>query len=143
MKLDVEGDSPRDQLNEKFSEKAFVAGKQFGKEHSYSEFAEDEDSDRLMRGCPPGLDRFGDVFKYGVQSSWRRKGELPGMVAYDLEPGDIFKVTKPDPESDVRVCLTNDEENGLRFGWPNNKDYWCAMGTTCRVEIVREEEEDE
>jgi len=124
----------QDERNEKLSNKAFEAGKKFGKEHSYSEFAEDRDSERLMRSWPG---QHGDVFKYGVQSAWRRNGELPDMVAYDLEPGDVFKIEKPDPESPVRVCLTNDKENGLRFGWPNNKEYWCHMGIQVPVTIVK------
>lgn len=134
----------QDERNEKLSNQAFEAGKNFGKEHSFSEFAGDKDSARLMDHCPFHLSNMhGDVFKYGCQSAWRRKGELPGMLAYDLEPGDIFTVDKPDPESPVRVCLTNDKENGLRFGWPNNKDYWCHMGIQVPVTIVRKEETDE
>lgn len=129
----------RDELNDAFSEKAFQAGKKFGKEHVFSEFAEDRDSRRLMDNCPSHLQQFADVFKYGCQSVWRRNGDLPRMVAYDLEPGDIFTIEKPDPESPVRVCLTNDKEKGLRFGWPNNKDYWCYMGIEVPVELVRKE----
>lgn len=133
-------ESLKDRRNDELSEKAFAAGKAFAKEHPFSEFAEDRDSARLMDNCPFHLQRFGDVFKYGCQSVWRRNGELPDMVAYDLEPGDIFKVDKPDPESPVRVCLTNDRENGLRFGWPNNSEYWCHMGIACRVQLIKKGE---
>jgi len=130
----------RDEMDERdnrLSHKAFEAGKQFGKETRFSEFEGDRDSARLLDCCPHYLFRFADVFKYGCQSAWRRQGELPGMIAYDLEPGDVFKIEKPDPESPVRVCLTNDKENGLRFGWPNNKDYWCHMGIAVPVTIVK------
>lgn len=130
--------SLRDQRINEQSEKAFQAGKEFGKEHPFSEFAEDKDSGRLMDHCPSWLQKFADVFKYGAQSAWRRKGELPDMVAWDLEPGDLFRVDKPDPESPVRVCLTNDREHGLRFGFPNKPDYWCGMGVACKVFLVRE-----
>lgn len=118
------------------SERAFQAGKEFAKNYPFSEFAKDKTSDRLMCNCPVYLQKFSDVFKLGCQSAWRRKGELPNMVAKDLEPGDVFKVDKPDPESDVRVCLTNDRKNGLRFGFPNNKTFWCSMGSCCKVELV-------
>lgn len=57
-------------------------------------------------------------------------------LSHELTPGDVFTVDPPDPESPVRVCLTNDKENGLRFGWPNNKDYWCHMGTQVPVWAV-------
>jgi hypothetical protein len=126
----------QDERSEELSNKAFAAGKEFAKQHPFAEFKDDRDSGRLMDHCPFHLSRFGDVFKYGCQSVWRRNGELPNMVALDLEPGDIFKVDKPDPESDVRVCLTNDKENGLRFGFPNKPDYWCYMGKACLVTIV-------
>ena len=58
------------------------------------------------------------------------------MKAKDLKPGDVFTVDPPDPESARRVCLTNDGENGLRFGFPNNKSFWCSMGEDCDVELV-------
>ena len=58
------------------------------------------------------------------------------MKAGNLKPGDLFRVEPPDPESKVRVCLTNDAESGLRFGWPGNNDYWCWMGEECDVEAV-------
>jgi hypothetical protein len=131
----------QDERNEKLSNKAFAAGKAFAKEHSFSEFADDRDSARLMDHCPFHLSRFGDVFKYGCQSVWRRKGELPGMMAYDLEPGDVFKVDPPDSECDRRVCLTNDKENGLRWGWPGNKEFWGYMGIECKVELVQKAED--
>jgi len=75
------------------------------------------------------------------------------MLAKDLKPGDIFRlVGKPDLESLIRVCLTNDEMNGLRFGWPGrstvrfagfvplpyHSGYWCYMGELCEVELVKE-----
>jgi hypothetical protein len=135
--------SLRDRRDNEFSDRAFQAGKAFAKEHPFSEFKDDRDSNRLMDNCPFHLQRFADVFKYGCQSVWRRSGELPNMVAYDLEPGDIFTIEKPDPESPVRVCLTNDKEKGLRFGWPNNKDYWCSMGIAVPVKLVRKEKGDE
>jgi hypothetical protein len=69
------------------------------------------------------------------------------MKARELKPGDLFKVNPPDPESPVRVCLTNDEQSGLRFGWPGSKvwiigglpqhtGYWCYMGEEVEVELV-------
>lgn len=58
------------------------------------------------------------------------------MKAKELKPGDRFTVEKPDPESPVRVCLTNDARQGLRFGFPNNKGYWCYMGGEVEVELV-------
>jgi len=58
------------------------------------------------------------------------------MKAKELRPGDRFRVDPPDPECPVRVCLTNDVEKGLRFGWPNNSRYWCYMGEECEVERI-------
>jgi hypothetical protein len=68
------------------------------------------------------------------------------MLAKDLKPGDIFRlVGKPDPESLTRVCLTNDREYGIRFGWgvkenglTDHSGYWCYMGELCEVELVKE-----
>jgi hypothetical protein len=60
------------------------------------------------------------------------------MKAAQLKPGNKFKVDKPDPESPVRVCLTNDPEKGLRFGFPHNSRYWCFMGDQVEVELVAE-----
>jgi hypothetical protein len=128
----------RDVSDELRSERAFAAGKAFAKEHPFSDYADDRTSDRLMRACPFHLQRFADVFKYGAQSAWRRKGELPGMMAYDLEPGDVFKVDPPDNECDRRVCLTNDSEHGIRFGFPGNDKFWCSMGHACMVELINE-----
>lgn len=127
----------QDERNERQSNEAFAAGKKFAKEHSFDEFMDDRTSARLMDNCPFHLSRYGDVFKYGCQSAWRRKGDLPDMVAADLEPGDVFKIDPPDPECDRRVCLANDKENGLRFGFPNNKQFWGFMGGGCYVELVR------
>jgi len=45
-------------------------------------------------------------------------------------------VDPPDPESPVRICLTNNEEQGLRFGWPNSLEYWCFMGEEVEVEPI-------
>ena len=132
-------ESPRDQRLNRQTDQAFQAGKAFAKEHPFSEFANDLDSNRLMDNCPVYLRMAADCFKYGCQSVWRRNGELPGMVAYDLEPGDTFTVEKPDPESPVRVCLTNDKEHGIRFGWPNNKEYWCSMGYAVPVKLIKKE----
>lgn len=58
------------------------------------------------------------------------------MLAQDLKPGDIFKIDPPDPESPVRICLTNDTHNGIRFSFPNNRRFWCSMGGKCHVEIT-------
>ena len=58
------------------------------------------------------------------------------MKARELRAGDIFKVAKPDPESPVRVCLTNDSELGLRFGFPGRTGYWSYMGELVEVELV-------
>lgn len=65
------------------------------------------------------------------------------MKAKELEPGDIFTVDKPDPESATRVCLTNDSEKGLRFGWPGNARYWCYMGCECEVTLIKREKKDQ
>jgi hypothetical protein len=54
------------------------------------------------------------------------------MKAKHLKPGTRFTVDPPDPESPVRVCLTNDDIKGLRFGWPNNAAY-CYMGGAVEV----------
>ena len=59
------------------------------------------------------------------------------MLAKQLGVGDIFTVEPRDPESRVRVCLTNDVMQGLRFGFPNNSGYWCYMGELCEVTIVQ------
>ena len=59
------------------------------------------------------------------------------MKAKQLKPGDRFTVTPPDPESPVRVCLTNDRTQGLRWGWPGNSRYWCYMGEECEVRLDR------
>lgn len=64
------------------------------------------------------------------------------MKAKNLEPGDVFRVDPPDPESALRVCKTNDSQNGLRFGWPNNDRYWCYMGEEVDVELVELEDKD-
>lgn len=80
--------------------------------------------------------------------SARNLALLPGyqkggqsMKACELHPGDLFRVEPPDPEGPVRVCLTNDEKNGLRFGFPNNLGYWCHMGSLCEVFLVEAEED--
>lgn len=62
------------------------------------------------------------------------------MLAKQLKPGDLFTVDQPDPESPVRVCLTNDELHGLRFGFPNYKRYWCYMGDLVEVELVKRQD---
>jgi hypothetical protein len=133
----------REDVENESSNQAFLAGKKFAKEHPFSEFAEDRDSARLMDHCPIHLRRFEDVFKYGCQSAWRRKGELPGMVAYDLEPGDVFTVENPDPESSLRICKINDAKHGIRFGWPGNEGYWCGMGSAVSVTLVSRKEEND
>jgi len=57
------------------------------------------------------------------------------MKAGDLKPGERFRlIGKPDPESPVRVCLTNNPKEGLRFGFPNKPGYWCYMGDLVDVE---------
>lgn len=61
------------------------------------------------------------------------------MKAKELRPGDIFRVDPPDPEGPVRVCLTNDTEKGVRFGFPNKAGYWCYMGEECEVFPVQKE----
>lgn len=61
------------------------------------------------------------------------------MKAKDLKPGDLFTVSSPDPESPLRICLNNDTEKGLRFGFPNNGRYWCYMGEEVEVEKVERE----
>lgn len=121
----------------KQDEEAFQAGKAFAKNRKLSEFG---NSLALFCECPNHLRAsFFDVFKYGCHSAWRRSGELPNMVARDLAPGDIFRVKgQTDPECDRRVCLTNDRENGIRFGFPNNSKYWCGMGGEVKVELVKE-----
>jgi hypothetical protein len=53
-----------------------------------------------------------------------------------LIPGTEFKVDPPDPESPTRICLTNNPEQGLRFGFPNNSKYWCFMGEEVEVEVI-------
>jgi hypothetical protein len=58
------------------------------------------------------------------------------MKAKDLKPGDRFQVDKPDPEGPVRICLTNDATQGLRFGFPHT-NYWCYMGGEVEVELVQ------
>jgi hypothetical protein len=58
------------------------------------------------------------------------------MKAKQLEPGDTFTVDPPDPESPIRVCKTNDKDQGLRFGWPNNSKYWCYMGEEVEVRLM-------
>lgn len=58
------------------------------------------------------------------------------MKAKHLVPGTRFTIRPPDPESWVRVCLTNDDEKGLRFGWPHNPRYWCYMGEEVEVEVL-------
>ena len=60
------------------------------------------------------------------------------MKAKHLIPGTKFTVDKPDPESPVRVCLTNDKEKGLRFGFPNKPGYWCYMGGEVEVDVILE-----
>lgn len=63
------------------------------------------------------------------------------MKAFRLKPGDRFKLDKPDPEGPVRVCKTNDKENGLRFGFPDVPKYWCYMGDQVEVELVEDKDE--
>lgn len=89
-------------------------------------------SENIAASQPPKT-----FLKRGCQSVWRRSGDLPGMVAGDLEPGDVFTVDQPDPESPTRICLTNDDSKGLRFGFPNNKDFWCSMGSEVPVNLVK------
>ena len=60
------------------------------------------------------------------------------MKAKDLKPGQHFRVDPPDPESPTRVCLTNDSDNGIRFGFPNKPGYWCYMGEQCCVYLCTE-----
>jgi len=60
------------------------------------------------------------------------------VKAKHLVPGTKFTVDKPDPESAVRVGLANDEERGLRFGFPNKPGYWCYMGGEVDVDVIGE-----
>jgi len=65
---------------------------------------------------------------------------LSPMQSKDLKPGDVFYIPDHrDPESPVRVCLTNDVEHGLRFGFPNKPGYWCYMGEAVPVVLVWKE----
>ena len=59
------------------------------------------------------------------------------MKSKELKPGGRFRVTPPDPEGPVRVCLTNDKRNGIRWGFPGRKRYWCYMGDQCEVELLK------
>jgi len=58
------------------------------------------------------------------------------MKARELKAGDLFKVNPPDPESPIRICISNSSDYGIRFGWPNNPAYWCYMGEEVEVELV-------
>lgn len=60
------------------------------------------------------------------------------MKAKDLSPGQVFTIEKPDPESPLRICLTNNPDDGLRFGFPGNTHFWCYMGEECEVTLVTE-----
>ena len=62
------------------------------------------------------------------------------MKAHHLKPGDRFTVDKPDPESPIRVCKTNDKKDGLRFGFPDVSGYWCYMGDMVEVELVEDDD---
>lgn len=53
---------------------AFEAGQRFAKEHPFSEFANDKDSERLMSYSPSYY--YADCFKYGCQDIWRCNEEL-------------------------------------------------------------------
>lgn len=59
------------------------------------------------------------------------------MKAKSLKPGDLFRVVgHTDPEAPYRVCKANSHVAGLRFGFPNNSEYWCYMGEEVEVEPV-------
>jgi len=70
------------------------------------------------------------------------------MKAHELKPGDRFTVNPPDMDHPSRVCLTNDEIYGLRWGWPKDgltwdnsqsqRRYWAWIGGMCEVELVEE-----
>lgn len=58
------------------------------------------------------------------------------MQASQLKPGDRFSIPNHvDPEGPVRVCLTNNTEEGVRWGFPGRAGFWCYMGEL--VEVVR------
>jgi hypothetical protein len=68
----------RDQREE---ERAYALGVSYGTENRYADVAarnrqssEEMYQDALALGCWPWLF---DVFKYGAQDEWRRRGELP------------------------------------------------------------------
>ena len=59
------------------------------------------------------------------------------MLSKDLKVGQHFKVTPPDPEYPVRVCLEND---GSLIVWgfpiPEKKSFWSMMGRLVQVEPI-------
>jgi hypothetical protein len=58
------------------------------------------------------------------------------MLAHELRPGDTFRIPgHTDAEGPVRVCLANDPEKGLRFGFPDRPGFWCFMGSQVQVEV--------
>lgn len=64
------------------------------------------------------------------------------MKSRQLKPGDRFLVNPPDPEWPERICLTNDQENGIKWGWPERPgDYWCWMGEDVEVVLLPAREE--
>jgi len=109
--------------------KALSEGKLFAKTNRFKDIDE-----KIFNGKSSS-------FQLGAQSAWRRSGELPNMMALDLEPGDHFTVDPPDAECPIRICLTsyydkNDKIKGIRFTFPNKPEYWCFMGELVEVKLV-------
>ena len=114
------------------SERAFRAGKRFGNMNDL----ESVDTDALFLSCPVDLRDFFDVFKYGCQSSWRRRRQLPGMIARDLEVGDSFRVSYSDEDGIRRICVANDTKGGVRFSFTDGCGTCQLIGSMCLVELL-------
>jgi len=63
------------------------------------------------------------------------------LEARELRRGDRFFVLDGsrrhvDPEGAYRVCLESHEGFSVRWGVPDNREFWSFMGSACRVVLL-------
>ena len=63
-----------------------------------------------------------------------------GLLAHELQVGDLFTVKPPDPEGPVRVCLEKLPDHSIKWGFPGNNKFFSFMGYLCPVLVIGRED---